>query len=115
MRDTAQALQANLRGGAFYGVNRAEQAIDLFPIVVAFQRNQAVTDNLQVFFGFGLKEFENLVGHFVIGRQSVKIGPGGGLFEGLLGVLLKSLLSNALLAVVKGRGLNGKSEAVAFF
>jgi hypothetical protein len=73
VRDGAQAFQADLRGGAFYGVNRAEKAVDLFGVVVALQRNQAVADNLEMLFCFRLKEFEDFVGHFIIGRQGVKV------------------------------------------
>ena len=66
MRDAAQPLEAHLRRGSFHRVNRAEQTVDLFGIVVAFQRKQAIADDLQVLFGFRLEELQNLVGHFVV-------------------------------------------------
>src|SRR5437660_740487 len=93
----------------------AEEAIYLFGIIVAFQRNQAIADHLQVLFGFRLKEFENLVGNFIIGRQSIEVGAGGGFFLGFGGMLLDSLLGNALLAIVERRSLSGKREAVTLF
>ena len=66
-------------------------------------------------FGFGLKEFENLVGNFIVGRQSVEVGARGGFFLGLRGMLLDGLLGNALLAIVERGRLGGKCESVAFF
>ena len=68
--DRTKTLQAHLRGGSLDGVNRAEQPIDLFGVVVAFERDQAIADNLKMFFGFWLEEFENFGADFVIERQA---------------------------------------------
>src|SRR5215472_6842318 len=56
VRDAAKTLEADLGGRTFDGVNGAEEPVDVFRIVVAFEREQAVTDDLQVLFGFGLEE-----------------------------------------------------------
>ena len=76
MGDGAEALQADLRGRTFYRVNGAEETIDLFGIVVAFERDQAVADDLQMLFGFGLEEFQDFGADFVVGGQSVEVGAG---------------------------------------
>ena len=76
MGDGAEALQSDLSRGAFDRVNRAEKSIDLFGIVVAFQRNQAIADDLQMLFGFRLEKFQNLRGDFVIRGQHIKVRAG---------------------------------------
>ena len=37
--------------------------------VIGFEREQAIADDLQMLFGFGLEEFQNLVGNIVVLRQ----------------------------------------------
>ena len=66
--------QSNLCSRTFYGVNSAKQAVNVFRIIVAFKREQAIAHNLQVFFGFRLEEFVNFVRHFVVGGQCIEIG-----------------------------------------
>ena len=61
MGNRAKTLQSHLRSGTLHGVNRAEELVDLFGIVVALKRNQAIAHDLQMFFGFRLEEFQNLV------------------------------------------------------
>ena len=41
-------------------MNGAEELIDLLGIVVALKRNQAIADDLQVFFRFRLEKLQNL-------------------------------------------------------
>src|SRR6266852_2388777 len=76
VRDATKALESHLGGGTFYGVNGAEEAGDVFGIVVGFERDEAVADDLEMFFGFGLEEFEDFAGHLVVGWQGVEIGAG---------------------------------------
>src|SRR5262249_21796072 len=59
MRNTPEALEADLRRGTLDGVNRAEKLVDFVGVIVAFERDEAVADDLQVLFGFGLEELEN--------------------------------------------------------
>ena len=66
MGDGAEPLQSDLRCGAFNGVNRAEKFVDFFRIVVAFEREQAVTDDLQMLFRLRLEELQNFRGYFVV-------------------------------------------------
>src|SRR5579871_3000617 len=74
MRDRPQSLQSDLGSRAFHGVNRAEQLVDFFGVVISFEREQAVAHNLQMLFGFRLEEFQDLGGYVVVQRQGVKIG-----------------------------------------
>src|SRR5579859_2341652 len=66
-------------------MNGAKQLVDLFRIVVAFERNQAVADHLQMLLRFWLEEFQYLVGHFVIRGQRVEVGAGRGGDDSFLG------------------------------
>ena len=76
MSDGSEPLQADLSRRTLDRVNRSEQAIDFFRIVVALQRNQAIADNLKMLFGFGLKKLKNFGADFVIGWKRVEIGAG---------------------------------------
>ena len=76
VRDAAKTLETYLRRGAFYGVYRTEEFIDFFRTVIGFQGKQTITDDLQMFFGFGLEEFENFGWDFIIFREGVEIGAG---------------------------------------
>ena len=66
MSDGAEAFETDLRSGAFHRVNGAEKAIDLFGIVITFERNQAIADDLKMFLRFRAKEFENFGTDFVV-------------------------------------------------
>ena len=59
MGDSAEPLEADLSCGSFYGVDGAEKLVDFFRAMIGFKREQAVADDLQMLFGFRLKEFEN--------------------------------------------------------
>ena len=76
MRNGAQPLQPDLRGGTFDRVNGAEELVDFLRIVVGLERNQAVAYDLQMLFGFRLEKLQNLVWHFIIRRKRVEVGPG---------------------------------------
>ena len=76
VRDAAKTLETDLRRGAFYGVYRTEEFIDFFRTVIGLQGKQTITDDLQMFFGFGLEEFENFGWDFIIFREGVEIGAG---------------------------------------
>ena len=113
VRDSPQPLQTYLRGGAFYGVNGAEKFVDLFRTVIRFEREQAIADDLQMFFGFGLEEFQNFRGDFVVLRQGVEIGTGNrgdgrGVFRAFCEVL-----SRGVGILLRG-GLRRKSKTIAF-
>ena len=71
--DCSQPLQADLSRRTFYSVNCPEKFINFFRIVVAFERQQAIADNLEMLFRFRLEEFQNLRRHLVVERQRVKI------------------------------------------
>ena len=71
MRDRGKPVQAHLRGGAFYRVHRAEQAIDFVRVRIPLEREQAFGDRLQMLLGFGNEEFEHFVGDFAILREPV--------------------------------------------
>src|SRR5438105_15776140 len=76
MRNGAQPLQPDLRGGTFDRVNGAEELVDFLRIVVGLERNQAVAYDLQMLFGFRLEKLQNLVWHFIIRWKRVEVGPG---------------------------------------
>src|SRR5215470_14607731 len=113
MSDATEALEADLSGRALDGVNGAEELVDFFRVVVAFERNQAIAYDLQVLFGFGLEEFENLVGNLVVCWEGVEIGSCGSsdrfVFEGrkVRGWLRRGLRE------IEGRRLGREGEAVA--
>ena len=75
--DSTQASQSDLCRRTFNGVDGAEEFVNFFRVVVALERNQAIADDLQMFFGFGLKEFQNLSRNLVICGQQIKIGTSG--------------------------------------
>ena len=76
MGDGTETLEAYLRGGTLYRVNGAEEAIDFLGIVVAFEGDEAIADDLQMLFGFRLEEFEDFGTDFVVGWQRIEIGAG---------------------------------------
>src|SRR5262249_14149092 len=55
-------------------MNCAKQLVDLFWIVIALKRKQAIAHDLQMLFGFRLEELQNLCRDFVVFRQRIKIG-----------------------------------------
>ena len=63
-------------GGTLYRVNGAEEAIDFLGVVVAFEGDEAIAHDLQVFFGFRLEEFEDFGTYFVVRGQRIEIGAG---------------------------------------
>ena len=71
MGHRGEPVQTDLRGGAFYGVHRAEQAIDVVRVGIPLEREQAFGDRLQMFLGFGNEELEHFVGDFAILREAV--------------------------------------------
>ena len=73
MRNPSQSLQSDLSGGAFYRVDRAKQFVDLFRIVISFQRNQAIADHLEMLLRFRLEELQDLVRHLFVLRQGIKV------------------------------------------
>jgi hypothetical protein len=85
--DGAETPESYLRRGTFYGVDGTEEAIDFFGIVVAFERDEAVADDLEMFFCFRLEEFQNLIGNIVVVGQRVEIRARGCCFGGFLGIL----------------------------
>ena len=74
MGNRAEPAKADLRGRTFDGMNGAEKAIDFFRIVVAFERKQAIADDLEMLFGFGLEKFQDFVRDFIVRGQGVEIG-----------------------------------------
>ena len=60
-------------GGPLYRVNGAEEAIDFLGVVVAFEGDEAIAYDLQVFFGFRLEEFEDFGTYFVVRGQRIEI------------------------------------------
>ena len=62
-------------------MDRAKELIDFFGIVVAFERNQAIADHLQMLFGFRLEEFQYFVRHFFVRGERVKIGARRGRYD----------------------------------
>src|SRR5579862_218792 len=111
MGDRAEAFQSDLRGGTFHGVNRTEKTVDLFGIVVAFERNQAVADDLEMFLGFGLEKFENFGADFVIERQRIEIRPGN---TRLRSFRLNGVSGHVARLIIQRYRLNWECEAIAF-
>src|SRR4029077_6880555 len=109
----SQSLQPDLRRRTLDGVNGAKQFVDLFRIVVAFQRNQAVTDDLKVLFRLRLEEFKNFVRNFVVRRQRVKIRSRRRRDNRLLKFLSGERLLGFRLRKVQRRRLRGKRKAIA--
>ena len=72
MGHRGEPVQTDLRGGAFDGVHRAKQAIDLVRVGISLEREQAFGDRLQMFLGFGNEELEHFVGDFAILREAVR-------------------------------------------
>ena len=66
-------------------MNGAKEFIDLLRTVVAFQRNEAIADDLEMLFRFRLEELKDLVRHLFVQRQRVKVRArrrrGNGLVE----------------------------------
>ena len=73
MRDRREPVQADLRGRAFHRVHRAEQAVNVVRVGIAFERQQAFGDGLQMFFGLGNEELENFVRDIAILRQAIDV------------------------------------------
>ena len=67
-------FKPDLRRRTFDGVNGAKEAVDFFRIVVAFERKQAVADDLEMLFCFGLEKFQDFVGDVIVRGQGVEIG-----------------------------------------
>ena len=74
MRNGAQPLQPDLRGGTFDRVNGAEELVDFLRIVVGLERNQAVAYDLQMLFGFDFESLAELLQKFLVGGAH---RPGG--------------------------------------
>jgi hypothetical protein len=74
VRDPSEAPQAYLSGRSLYRVDGTEQPVNLIWIVVAFKRKQAIANDLKMLLRFGLEEFEDFVGHFIVERQGIKVG-----------------------------------------
>src|SRR6202011_4821539 len=68
MGNGAQAFQADLCRRALQSVDSTEKLVNFFRIIVAFQRNQAVADDLQMVFSLWLEKFKNLVGDVIVQR-----------------------------------------------
>ncbi len=66
-------MQSDLRGGAFYRVHGAEEAVDIFRIGIGFEREQAFGDGLEMLFGFGNEKFQDFGRDIAILRQMVNI------------------------------------------
>jgi hypothetical protein len=89
-----QSLQPDLSGGSFDRVNGAKQFVNLFRIIVSFQRNKAIADDLKMLFRFRLEKLKNLFRDLLVRRQCVEVRArrcgGYGLMEFLNGESLTS-------------------------
>ncbi len=68
--------EAYLSRRSLHRVNGSEQPIDIFGIVVAFERQQTVAHNLQMFLSLWLEKLDDLVGNFIIAWQCVEVRTG---------------------------------------
>jgi len=94
-------------------VNGAKEFIDLLRIVVAFQRNKAIADDLEVLFRFRLEEFKDLVRHFFVQRQRVKVGARRCSGNGPIELLHNESLTHFRLGKIQWRWFRWKREAIA--
>ncbi|HXM88440.1 MAG TPA: hypothetical protein VN916_03250, partial [Candidatus Acidoferrum sp.] len=110
MRDRAKPLQSDLSCRSLDRVDRAEQAIDLFGIVVAFQRDQAIADDLKMLFGFRLEELQNLGTDFIVKWERVEVGTG----NAGLRCFRRDRFNGIANGEIQRNRLDRESETVAF-
>src|SRR5580704_9213916 len=91
-------------------MNRAKQAIDLFGVVVTLQGDQAVADNLKVFFSFRLEELQNLGTDFIVKWERVEVGTG----NAGLRCFRRDRFNGIANGEIQRNRLDRESETVAF-